>query len=69
MSPPSCLRSRRTTSAGWSASIRELRQPAPVSVRVTTTFSTWSSQRAKARSRGSAFSSSATAGQKPPKPW
>ncbi len=36
MPPPSCLRSRRTISAGWSAMMRELCHPVPLAVRETT---------------------------------
>jgi hypothetical protein len=67
--PPPDFRSSLTTCAGSALTMRELAQAASVRVVENTTFSTASSHCAKARSRGSAASSLATAGQNPPKPW
>jgi hypothetical protein len=69
MSPPPSARSLRTSSAGSPVTNRVPAQEDSVTVVENTTFVTPLSHAENARSRESAFSSSATPGQKPAKPW
>ena len=63
MSPPTSVRNCRTVEAGSAVASRALLQSSAVIVWEKTTFSASFSHRENSRSRGSASSSSATAGQ------